>query len=131
MVMKMGNMNRDTFSLKDKVRVQDQQTKKWSQVGIIASERLSDNGQPVSYVVNLESGSSTICHKSNIHHYVSLSKCASERRVIFDTATTFSDGSRGRLHDRGEVGHTRMFKLRLSAERQSDGWPTLNSDQSS
>ena len=129
--MKRGNMSRDSFSLNDKVRSQDQHTKKWSQVGIIASKRHSGNGQPVSYLMNLESGGSTIHHKSHIHHFISLSDWASERRVMFDSATGFSDGSRGTLRDRGEVGHTRMSKLRLSEERQIDGWPTLPPVQAS
>ena len=100
-------------------------------MGIIARERLSDNGKPVSYVINLESSGSTIHHKSHIPYFVFLSDRASEIRVMFDTATGFSDGSWGTLRDRGEVGHTRMSKLRLSEERQIDGWPTLPPVQAS
>ena len=51
-------------------------------------------------------------------------------KVKLDPAVKYFDGSTAALRDRGEVGHTRLSKLKLPKERQSDGWPALSQSQS-
>ena len=86
--LKKGNMSRDVFNMGDKVRLQDQKTKRWDQIGKLEEERLSDDGRKVSYVVQLESGNSTIRHKSHLRHFTSVNERAAEVKVRLKLSST-------------------------------------------
>ena len=50
---KKGRQSRDQFRKGDKVLLRDPKTKRWVTEGLIVQERNSDNGFPVSFVIEL------------------------------------------------------------------------------
>ena len=53
---KKGRQSRDQFRKGDKVLLRDPKTKCWVTEGLIVQERNSDNGFPVSFVIELDTG---------------------------------------------------------------------------
>ena len=126
---KKGNMSRDSFHLGDRVRLQDQKSRRWDLLGNIKEEREADKGRRYIQIA-LDSGSTTIRHKSHLRHYTSVSERAAEVRVKFAEAVHCSDGTTAAIRDRGESGHTRLSKLKLARQRKRDCYPAPSASQS-
>ena len=76
---KKGRQSRDEFKNGDKVLLRCPKTKRWVQEGLVVQERNSDNGVPVSFVIELDTGHRTIRHKSHMRHCVKSDMKISER----------------------------------------------------
>ena len=76
---KKGRQSRDEFKNGDKVLLRCPKTKCWVQEGLVVQERNSDNGFPVSFVIELDTGHRTIRHKSHMRHCVKSDEKISER----------------------------------------------------
>ena len=61
-----GRQSRDHFKEGDKVLLRDPKSKRWVTEGLIVGERNSDNGFPVSFIIELETGQRIIRHKSHM-----------------------------------------------------------------
>ena len=118
-----GNISRDSFHLGDKVRLQDQRSRKWNLLGSIQEEREANDGKKVSYVIALDSGGTTIRHKSHMRHFTAVSERATDVKVNFADTVTFSDGNTAALRDKGESTHTRLSKLKLRRQRKRNSYP--------
>ena len=68
---KKGRTSSDVFELNDEVRIQDMNTKRWNKVGKITEKREADDKQNVSFVIEVENGCETICHRS-CHTFVTM-----------------------------------------------------------
>ena len=54
--VKKGKMSADSFSVGDSVRIQDMKSKRWNRSGTIKESRTSNDGQEVSFVIQMENG---------------------------------------------------------------------------
>ena len=59
-------------------------TKRWNKVGKITEKREADDDQNVSYVIQMENGCETICHRSHIRHNVTKYTKVTEKKVRFN-----------------------------------------------
>ena len=65
---KKGRASKDEFKTGDRVRVRDPKTGKWDKIGTITEERDMDGYRNLSFVVEMENGWETICHKAHLWH---------------------------------------------------------------
>ena len=121
---KKGRQSRDQFKEGDKVLLRDPKTKRWVTEGLIVGERNSDNGFPVSFVIELDTGHRTIRHKSHMRHCIKSDEKISERRIHFGPRVDFSDGSSTPTEstmDKLDKPNTRL-RAKL-AEKHKTVWP--------
>ena len=119
-----GRQSRDQFKEGDKVLLRDPKTKRWVTEGLIVQERNSDNGFPVSFVIELDTGHRTIRHKSHMKHCIKSDEKISERRVCYGPLIDFSDGCSAPTEstiDKLDKPNTRL-RARLT-EKHRTVWP--------
>ena len=85
--LKKGKMSSDSFEVGDSIRVQDMRSKKWNRSGVIKEARVSDDGQEVSFIIEMENGRETIRHRSHLRHNVKSSEKVEETKVKFKVQT--------------------------------------------
>ena len=122
---KKGRQSRNVFKNGDKVLLRCPKTKRWVQEGLVVQEKNSDNGVPVSFVVELDSGHRTIRHKSHMRHSIKSEEKISEKQVRFGPRVEYSDGS----HTQAESTHDKpdrpMTRLRAALrEKHRTVWPS-------
>ena len=60
LALQKGRTSKDVFVVGDVVRVQDVISKRWQKESVIAKDCKSDDGQLVSFMVNLREGGQTL-----------------------------------------------------------------------
>merc|ERR1711954_623258 len=63
-----GHFNHDIFKVRDRVRVQDPATRRWSILGEVSQEITADDGSTRSYEISMDSGQELIRNSSHVRH---------------------------------------------------------------
>ena len=67
---KKGRKSADVFEVDHEVRVQDVASKKWNRAGKIIGARQADDGQNISFIVQMDNGHEAIRHRSHLKHNI-------------------------------------------------------------
>ena len=68
LAQRRGHFNSDTFSVGNRVRVQDPASRMWNILGVVSSEIAADDGSTRSYEVETDSGQVLVRNGSHIKH---------------------------------------------------------------
>ena len=68
LAQRRGHFNNDTFSVGNRLRVQDPASRKWNILGVISSEIAADDGLTKLYEVRADSGQELVRNGTHIKH---------------------------------------------------------------
>ena len=88
---KKGRQSSDKFEVGDHVRVQCPKSRRWRLKREIKKAREGYDVKNVSFVVRMDNGNKSICHKSHIKHDIGSNDRTDEVKVKFDDSISYSD----------------------------------------
>ena len=92
-----GRKSKDHFVVGDEVVIQHPQTKRWNIEGVIEEERVAEDENTYSYIINLKEGGSTLRNRRFLKH----AKIKHVKRVAFAEDTKPGDGSAAHNRESG------------------------------
>merc|ERR1712081_171098 len=99
----------------DSVRIQDMRSGRWNKSGVIEEVRQSDDGQSVSFIIELPDGRKTIRHRSHLRFNINRYSRISDRKVKFNLDVN-RDGEEKKRRQRKKVVKPLTLKKAESAK---------------
>merc|ERR1711954_514179 len=81
---KQGRRSADEFKEGDSVHIQDMRSGCWNKSGVIEEVRQSDDGQSVSFIIELPDGRKTIHHRGHLRFNINRYSRVTDRKVKFN-----------------------------------------------
>merc|ERR1712081_72339 len=108
----------------DSVRIQDMRSGRWNKSGVIEEVRQSDDGQSVSFIIELPDGRKTIRHRSHLRFNINRYSRISDRKVKFNLDVN-RDGEEKKKKQKKKVVKPLTLK---KAESAKGDWQTVHNN---